>query len=210
MKIFGIGLNKTGTTTLGRCLSTLGFHHLSCRRDLLEKWRKGEHDAVWQQIEPFESFDDWPYPFMYKEAFERYGSDAKFILTMRKTPEIWLRSLEKHSLRTTPIYHCRKLAYGFDYPFGHEQEHLAFYTRHNAEVQQFFAERAPDQLLVVCWEEGHGWDELCPFLGIETPDLPFPHENATVNNTYLRKFMVREIANRTLARMGYHKASAIA
>ncbi len=29
MKVFGIGLNKTGTTTLGLCLQHWGFRHKS-------------------------------------------------------------------------------------------------------------------------------------------------------------------------------------
>ena len=36
MKIFGTGLNKTGTTTLGRCFKILGFSHQSGSPSLLE------------------------------------------------------------------------------------------------------------------------------------------------------------------------------
>jgi len=30
-------------------------------------------------------------------------------------------------------------------------------------------------LLVVCWENGDGWDKLCSFLNKRKPDEPFPH-----------------------------------
>ena len=41
-KIFGIGLNKTGTTTLGRVLKDMGKKHCSCRLDILNECRKGK------------------------------------------------------------------------------------------------------------------------------------------------------------------------
>ncbi len=35
-----------------------------------------------------------------------------------------------------------------------------------------------DKLLVARLEDGFGWDEICPFLGIETPDFKYPIGNA--------------------------------
>ena len=32
MKVFGVGLQKTGTTTLGECFKMLGYKHLSYSR----------------------------------------------------------------------------------------------------------------------------------------------------------------------------------
>jgi hypothetical protein len=51
------------------------------------------------------------------------------------------------------------------------------YNEHNNAVKEYFVGR-PDDLLVVCWEEGHGWSEICGFLGLPVPELPFPHKNA--------------------------------
>ncbi|KSV95367.1 sulfotransferase family protein [Sinorhizobium sp. GL28] len=180
MKVFGIGLNKTGTSTLAACLHHLGYHHLSCRRDLLEAFRKGCLDEVMAEIDQYQSFEDWPYPLMYRNLEERYGPEAKFILTIRKTPEIWLRSLEQHSMFSPPREHCRKLAYGYNYPHYSRRHHLAFYERHNREVQQYFAAKgAADRLLVFCWEDGDGWEKLCSFLGKDVPDGPIPTQNVS-------------------------------
>ncbi len=52
---------------------------------------------------------------------------------------------------------------------------LAEYERHNEAVREFFA--GTDRLLEVCWEEGDGWPQLCGFLGVPVPDVPFPHSN---------------------------------
>jgi hypothetical protein len=35
----------------------------------------------------------------------------------------------------------------------------------------------PHDLLVIDWEAGHGWPELCRFLGRDVPGEPFPREN---------------------------------
>lgn len=178
VKVFGIGLNKTGTSTLAVCLKELGYRHLGCRRDLLALYRSGRIDQVLREIDRHESFDDWPYPLMYRDLFERYGSRARFVLTTRSSAVVWLNSLKAHSLRTDPESHCRLLAYGYNYPHEDEQAHLDLYAAHNADVVKFFADKhASHQLLRVCWEDGDGWNELCAFLGVPTPRRPFPHAN---------------------------------
>ncbi len=177
MKVFGIGLNKTGTKTLGSCFRTLGLDHMSCRRDLLAKYRAGAIFEVFKEIDRHESFEDWPYPVMYRELFFQYD-DAKFVLTQRRDAPTWLDSLKRHSLHTDPANHCRLLAYGYAYPHGVEAYHLNFYERHALEVRQFFTcHGAQDRLLEVCWESGDGWERLCRFLGRPMPAEPFPHEN---------------------------------
>lgn len=197
MKVFGIGLNKTGTTTLGDAFRLMGLRHVSTRPPLLKDWVEGRRDRVWAVVDDHDSFEDWPWPFVYEEAFERY-EDARFVLTLRESPEAWLKSLKKHSLRTPPFRHCRKLAYGYDYPFGNEAAHLDFYRRHTEAVTDFFASRAQDRLLTVSWEDGAGWDELCAFTGLPKPDVPFPH--ARSSEQIAPPSRKRVYANRLLAR----------
>jgi len=190
-KVFGIGLNKTGTGTLGKCLKGFGYRHLSYRRDLLLALREGRIDEIFTIIDEYESFEDWPYPLMYKELFARYR-DAFYILTVRSSPEVWIESLKSHSLRTHPRIHARKLAYGHDYPHGFENEHIAFYQAHNANVISFFEQNgASDLLLCACWENGDGWRELCRFLGRPMPSVPFPHVNKrTTDSSFLAENML--------------------
>ena len=177
-KIFGIGLNKTGTKTLGECFEVLGMTRETCRPDLLAKYRAGQLGEVFAEIDRGEAFEDWPYPLLYRELRFRYGREASFVLTKRRNSATWLASLKQHSLRTNPVRHCRLLAYGYAYPHGVEAHYLDFYERHEIEVRQFFRRQgASDQLLELCWEEGHGWAELCSFLNVPVPDQPFPHKN---------------------------------
>jgi hypothetical protein len=35
----------------------------------------------------------------------------------------------------------------------------------------------PEKLLVVKLEDGFGWGQICPFLGKEIPDVPYPRGN---------------------------------
>jgi hypothetical protein len=176
MKVFGIGLNKTGTTTLGQCFEQLGFTHTGCSRELLADFReRGDLRAIFEVADRFDSFEDWPWPLLYRQLDQRYPG-SKFVLTLRRDPQTWLKSLKEHALRTRPLYNCRKLAYGYHYPQGREQEHLEFYERHKREVLDYFRDR-PQDLLVLCWEDGAGWPELCAFLGRPAPSVPLPHAN---------------------------------
>ena len=55
-------------------------------------------------------------------------------------------------------------------------EILRDYEARNEEVIAHFAGR-PDDLLVLDVVAGEGWEKLCPFLGLDPPDEPFPHFN---------------------------------
>jgi hypothetical protein len=130
-KIFGIGLHKTGTTTLGKCFRTLGFSHMSCRKDLLLQFRQGQLEDIFSEIDKYQSFEDWPYPLMYRELAEHYP-DAKFVLTLRKNEDVWLESFNRHSLRRSPTQNAQKLAYGVSYTFGNEDYLKTLYSNHEA------------------------------------------------------------------------------
>jgi hypothetical protein len=61
-------------------------------------------------------------------------------------------------------------------PRGHQREYIRYYEDHLRSVRDYFRDR-PDALLDVCWEEGHGWEELSRFLGLAKPEKSFPHAN---------------------------------
>ncbi len=175
-KIFGIGLNKTGTTTLSKCGEILGYRCTGCNKKLLRDVVLKHDFRRLQKIgSQYDLFEDWPWPLVYKEL-DNFFPGSKFILTTRKDEGTWLNSLKKHSMRTHPIKHCRKLAYGYNFPQKHEQEYLQFYKSHNEDVRAYFQGREGD-FLEVCWENSDGWKKLCAFLGKNIPDIPFPHAN---------------------------------
>ena len=179
-KVFGIGLNKTGTTTLAECLKHLGYRHTTSNLELTRCVENGDLAPVFRYADSYDSFEDWPWPLVYRELDQRFPG-SKFILTRRRDAATWLRSLKTHALLTGPT-EFRRIAYGYAVPQGHEAEHLARYETHNAEVCRYFRDR-PGDFLEVCWEEGAGWNELCSFLGRQVPDIPFPHANRTADKS---------------------------
>ena len=111
---------------------------------------------------------------MFRELDARYP-DARFVLTERSSPQLWVDSLKNHAERAgTP--RVREIAYGHASPGGHEQELIDQYEAHGRAVRAHFASR-PEKLLVDCWGQASRWDDLCAFLGRSVPDAPFPHAN---------------------------------
>lgn len=171
-KVFGIGHGRTGTTTLRACLKQLGYQVTTFDAELLAEVTRGDLERTLERTEHFDGFEDWPWPMVYKVLDDKYP-EAKFVLTVRRNGQTWLRSAMKHSERRGPTK-ARALVYGYDMPHGHEDQYVAVYETHNREVREYFAGR-PGKLLEVCWENGSGWEELCSFLGTDVPHEPFPH-----------------------------------
>jgi hypothetical protein len=165
MKIFGIGLSRTGTTSLTFALSRLGLHayHFPRSRD---------------EIDAADAATDTPVAASFDQLDAAYPG-SKFILTIRCLPD-WLDSCEAfwHSClhlfdEFTSAIH-RQL-------YGREDfDRVAFsdaFVRHQDRVQSHFALRSQDLLIMdIC--AGDGWAQLCPFLGCDPPLAPFPHRNA--------------------------------
>lgn len=175
-KIVGVGLGKTGTTTLGAACRILGLSHKTHDPHLFDELHKGNKKRCLAEIAAFESFDDFPWNILYRDI-DRLYPDSLFVLTIRRDPDVWYRSLCAHWERTGDSA-AKRHAYGFASPVGERDHHIALYERHNAEVAAWFSGR-PHQLLTVCWEQGHGWTELCGFLSRPIPSRPFPHANRT-------------------------------
>jgi len=144
LKVFGIGLNKTGTTTLGRCGKILGYRGTSYDKGLLEDvvLRK-DFVRIKQVVENYELFEDWPWPLIYKELDLMFPG-SKFVLTVRKSEQAWFKNLKEHSMRTHPFRHCRQLAYGYRYASAHEKEHSELYRLHIDNVRSYFSGRSSE------------------------------------------------------------------
>lgn len=177
IKVVGIGLSKTGTSTLKHMLTALGYRVCGPRKDLLGRVRRGELAAVDDVLESYDGFEDWPWPLTYQHVMERYGPKAKFILTVRATSDKWLASVTAHGLRTD-VTKSMRLTYGYYRPFGREGEFRSLYERHNEAARRFFS-RYPGQFMEYCLDNGDGWEKLCHFLDEPVPALPVPHANRT-------------------------------
>jgi hypothetical protein len=173
-KVFCIGFHKTGTTSLETALTKLGYKVTGCFGTKDPDIANKVHEMAYAKVDKFDAFQDNPWPILYRELDERFPG-SKFILTRRPT-ESWINSQVKDfATAETPM---RRWIYGDNAgcPAGNEEIYKARYERHNREVQEYFADR-PDDLLVIDLPNDDGWSRLCPFLGHPVPDEPFPHSN---------------------------------
>jgi hypothetical protein len=169
-KILGIGLSKTGTTSLAQALNLLGFRCL--------------HDPPAWQLATADGLVDTPAAARYRELDVMYPG-SKFILTTRER-DAWLQSCRKHWERVCLHLHtpesqfeymwCRTKLFGrldFD-----ADNHWQAYQHHVADVRDYFAAR-PDDLLELDVTAAAGWPPLCQFLKVPVPAVPFPWHNKT-------------------------------
>lgn len=178
-KVFCIGLSKTATTSFGVATRRLGYKTSSWHKragTFVVNWHEGRFTEEMQAVVAAnDAFEDLPWPLLFK-ILDKHEPNAKFVLTLRKSPEVWLASMQKHVSRYRR-WVGRFLVYGSYDPVADADIYLRTYTNHERDVRAFFADR-PDKLLVMCVENGDGYPELCNFLGIdEIPAEPFPHAN---------------------------------
>lgn len=179
-KIFGIGFQKTGTSSLNEALRLLGYDAVGGFRINHPKGvaipppvtNEKVLAVALQRAAQADAFNDNPWPILFRELDEAFP-DAKFILTWR-TPERWIASVVRH-FADRPGDMARWI-YGVPYPIGNEARYLEVYAAHNTAVRAHFAAR-PGKLLEIDFTQGGGWTELCAFLGQPIPTLPFPHDN---------------------------------
>lgn len=172
-KVFGIGFHKTGTSSLGHALTLLGYRVCAQFGVLDPDIAQNALPMALKLAQEYDAAQDNPWPILYQELDQHFPG-SKFILTVRPA-ERWISSQIRHfGSQTTPM---REWIYGAGCPAGNEQIYIARYLRHNAEVQAYFASR-PDDLLVMDLAAGDGWPQLCAFLGLPVPEIPFPHQNS--------------------------------
>ncbi len=181
-KIFGIGLHKTGTSTLARCLEILGYN--VCPETLgyavMHEVSEKKYRRCLKIAQEFEAFADspWNYIDAYK-VLDVVFPTAKFVLTTRDET-VWFRSLLRWVSLHDSGKDCSMIhTVGTPVTVEHQKEATAGYRLHNKSIVDYFAKLpgadSGKKLLVVDWEAGDCWPQLCAFLGKPIPDISFPH-----------------------------------
>ncbi len=190
-KVFCIGFHKTGTSSLRLALRTLGytvagfdqFRHLAQKPDLT----RAEITAVAiETARDFDAVQDMPWPVLYAELDKAFPG-SKFIHVVRD-PARWISSAVGDF--GDQGNELRRFVYGSPAPVGHEPEWLRRYHQHNADVAAYFAGRPQDFLSLRLEDGGVSWAAICPFLGANIPDMPWPHTN-TRRSKKARQFFMR-------------------
>jgi hypothetical protein len=202
-KIFGVGANKTGTTSLAYAMIELGFAVGNQRtgENLVDDWAKRDFRRIIKYCKTAQFFQDAPfsYDFTYI-ALDYVFKESKFILTVRDTPEQWYNSLirfhgtiwgkngrvptKENLMEATYIYkgrpwHTNRLKYTTpeDDPYNKDLM-IKGYETHNEEIKNYFRHR-PDDLLVLNVSDENAYEDLCKFLNVKKKRDTFPWKNKT-------------------------------
>ena len=172
-KIFCVGFQKTGTTSLGLALRALGYDVCSpYGRMIVTDPKIGDKAKQWalEKLPSYDAFEDNPWPLLYREMDELCPG-SKFILTTR-APRRWIRSMRQYFGDYQAA--AEEWIYGENCtPLRNPRRCIRRFKQHNHEVRQYFKNR-PDDFLEIDFGKGHGWKEICEFLGHPVPDTPFP------------------------------------
>ena len=177
-KVFGLGLNKTGTGTLGLALTFLGYRTKGWDPRVFNHFVEKRYNELDNVISRHDAFHDWPWPLLSEDLIDVHGRDALFVLTKRRSAEEWFDSLARHANRAAPSVRVRKLIYGYEHPLQNPAHHLDFYGSHLVNVRGLVRRYGiEERFLEVCWSDDDPWSTLCEFLGVNVPNKKFPHEN---------------------------------
>jgi hypothetical protein len=190
-KIFCIGRNKTGTTSLQSALIQLGYR-VGVQRDaelLVEEWGKRNFQKLIQYCHTADAFQDVPFSYHYTfQAMDTAFPESKFILSVRDSDEQWYQSVVRfHTMRLEQrigfrraptledikqdpyikpgwIWRNRELTGIVGVEAFPEGPLKHYYNRHNEIVVDYFRNR-PGDLLVLNLSENDSMQHLCEFLG---------------------------------------------
>lgn len=184
-KVFGIGLSRTGTTTLTEALNMINIPSL--HYPSVEKYQKFYDKFLNRDFSDFScfpahyrGFTDIPFAYAFREFYINFP-DSKFILTIRNDKEQWLESCKKNMSATSGPYIQDIRNKVYQSPTFSRKLYSIAYDNHLDKVFNFFADKT-NQLLVYNVCEGDRWEPLCNFLNKPIPNRPFPFLNKSNNN----------------------------
>ena len=203
-KVFCVGRNKTGLTSIKQAFQELGFivgsPKISSRLHLFQRWAVRDFRRLFLFCLTAQAFADSSFslPFTFQALDQRFRG-SRFILTVRDTPEQWYSSLTRFHAAlfgdgTVPTLDDLKQAdygyKGFMYKFNrtvyntpesdpyNKEILIAHYNAHNDAVKEYFRHR-PGDLLILNVAEPDAYNKLCDFLGKPRMNSEFPHKNKT-------------------------------
>ena len=193
-KVFGIGLSKTGTSSLHFALETLGYNTVH--------WRRGGKIVGWTTFSYFDGVTDINTAAQFESLYYSF-QESRFIYTTRDLVS-WTQSIEDHFSRYFGIQNPSDISdkyaesdfwgdsdHGWDWHNALRRIQIwnALYAQHDSwedaylsydkRVRHFFRDKPENRFLEMNIVDGDGWEPLCEFLETDIPDRPFPHANKT-------------------------------
>ncbi len=203
-KIFCIGRNKTGTTSVAAALREAGI--IVAQQEpaarLVQDWARRDFRRLIRFCRTAQAFQDFPFSLPYTfQALDAHFPESKFILTVRDSPEQWYSSLTNSHAKlfghgripthedladAEYIYKGRVLEVNqlvFQTPkddLYNKDLLITHYNFHCKCVMDYFAHRPGDLLVVNVAKEGD-YARFCEFIGIKCEKEQFPWENKTAD-----------------------------
>jgi len=201
-KVFCVGRNKTGTSSLKVAMKDLGYivGEQRAAEFLFRDWARRDFTRLKRYCRTAQFFQDIPFSLPYTfQAMDSFFPGSKFILTIRD-PEKWHESMVKfhrqekiHGAKAYSLEALREAEYcyrGFAYetktmvydlpgddPYDRETL-ISHFNFHNRAVMDYFKNRRHD-LLVLDVSVKDAFQELCAFLEKKCDKRVFPFENAS-------------------------------
>ncbi|MBV8658718.1 MAG: hypothetical protein JO142_12915 [Burkholderiales bacterium] len=201
-KVFCIGHNKTGTTSVEVALKTAGYRigDQATGEQLIGEWAKGRFEQIIALCHSADAFQDIPFALKhtYRVLDEQFPG-SKFVLTVRSSSDEWFNSISQFhkkiigkgriptadDLKTHVhleqgwLWRMQQSVYGIDEDTVYSPNlYKQYYESHNAEIIDHFKDR-PDDLLILNLAEPDAMSKLCGFLGFSACGTHMPHENRT-------------------------------
>lgn len=202
-KFFGIGYNKTGTTSLEAAMDELGYvvSYQIMSIEIMREWGQRDFKRLIKYCKCGQFFQDIPFSKPYTFiVLDQYFPGSKFILTVRDSPEQWYDSLtsfhaklwgkngrvpnKEDLILNDKIYknyrweNNRLSSNTPEYDIYNKDILIEGYERHIRNVEEYFRHR-PDDLLVINVSEEDAYQKLCSFLGVDAVRERFPWKNKT-------------------------------
>ncbi len=165
-KVFCIGYQKTGTTSVGKSFERLGLRNTSFNRRMWKFYQNNEIEKILKFTAKFDSTDDLPW---FKEdmipVLDKTFPNSKFVYMIRED-EAWKKS----------YYNWRYKIFG-RYP--DLEKAFKGYKDHQHFVLEYFKDRPKDEFIILDITDPEGFKKLAHFIGKETDQDAFPHYNKT-------------------------------
>jgi len=188
-KIIGVGLSRTGTTSLDHFLKKLGYESHHFIPELFGK-------PNWGKLESSDAVMDSPIPLIYPEIDERFP-DSKFILTTRDEDD-WLSSMKWMLTHGKVIWNWSSELQEYHKELYHtcsykENVLRKVWKNYHADLDKYFKDR-PDDLFTINISDGFDTKALCEWLGKPAIDAPEPKVNARRTAPLMKrvKYAVKE------------------
>lgn len=201
-KIFCIGQNKTGTTSIQEVLRQLDYKvaNQAIGEELVKEWGDRKFDNIIKLVKSADAFQDVPFSSNFTYIILDYVfPKSKFILTVRDDKDAWYNSLIRFhtkllgkdsrptasDLKKYPyrykgwIWDENRLKFGIDestlYDYKIYTDH---YESYNKTVKEYFRHR-PKDLLVINLKDKDVMEKLYKFLDVPYSGEEIPHLNVS-------------------------------